>query len=132
MREDLALESARNNTAPMQIKAIESTADRGSNVIAVPRITGEQPDLLLSFAKAKFCQTDRVLRQRCLRPSTRRCRSMRARYSPKSSSQRARRFHARFCRDAGQPQRSQIFGWLPVNGAKLIRNSAARLRPRAM
>src|SRR5262245_64050222 len=74
MREDPAPDSARDNIAPMQIKAIESTANRGSNVIAVLRITGEQPDLLLSFAKAKSCQRDRVLRQRCLRPSTRRYR----------------------------------------------------------
>jgi hypothetical protein len=41
MREDPAPDSARDNIAPMQIKAIESTADRGSNVIAVLRITGE-------------------------------------------------------------------------------------------
>src|SRR5215469_7671713 len=81
MREDRALDSARDNTAPMKIKATESTTGRGSRAIAV-RITDEQPDLLLSSATAKFFQRDRVLRLRCLLLSRHHCRLARALCSP--------------------------------------------------
>ena len=38
------------------------------------QITDELPDLLLSIARVKFCQEDRVSRLRCPRLSTHRCR----------------------------------------------------------
>src|SRR5204863_8556464 len=74
IRDDPVLDFACTRNAPKQMTANRSKTGRAIKVIAGRQITDEQPDLLPSIARVKFCQKGRVSRLQCPRLSRRRYR----------------------------------------------------------